>query len=111
MRAASASEMSVIMLELTRAEARAPWVPRIREANAHLLARLDTAPPILGVMALRRALEQAPGSARLWLDLFTALMRLGDTAQAAEVLAIVKGLAPDWPETRAAAAALKEATR
>lgn len=111
LRAARASEASVILLETLRAEARAPWNARIRETNAHLLARLETVPPAVALMALRRAIDQAPGNARHYLDLFWTLVRAGDEPQAAEALAVLKGLAPDWPETRAAAAAMKEATR
>lgn len=111
LRAARAAEASVTVLELIRAEVLAPWNGRIREAQAEYLARLDSLPPMVALVALRRALEQAPGNARLHVGLIDALLRAGDPTQAAQELPRLQALAPDWPETRAAAAAIKEATR
>ena len=94
-------ELSIKVWRALQAEALWPFSPSIREVNAHQAAMALDMPPLIGLLALRSAMAQAPDNPVLWSKLALARKAYGDRAGAIETAAEFARRWPTLPESRA----------
>jgi len=92
--------LSVKVWQALRAEAVYPFSPRIREILAHQTATAPGMPPLIGLMALRQALAQAPDSPLLRIKLVLVRLAYGDRRGARESAEDFARRFPKLPEAR-----------
>lgn len=101
LRASQTQSMSAMVLYTARAAALNPFSRETREMAATLPAQMAQVPPMLALIQLRQALEDAPASPLLLWWFAATRLRAGDVPGARETLAELERVARDDPETAA----------
>ena len=96
MRAQASNSMSEIVLFAARAAAVNPLSASTREMAATLPAQMAQVPPMLALVQLRQALEDAPISPLLLWWFAATRLRAGDAAGARETMEVLETVAPAY---------------
>lgn len=111
LQASRTDSMSAMVLYAARAAAINPFSRETREMAATLPAQMAHVPPMLALIQLRQALEDAPASPLLLWWFAATRLRAGDVPGARETLAALARVARDYPQTAALRRAIETVER
>ena len=98
------------LLMTMRATSVYPLSSRIRNQAAMFHAILDQIPPLVALIELNRALEDAPHDPHLMFWRIVQLIRYGDLTTAKTAVERLETMLPNWAKTRRARALLNQET-